>query len=215
MTERIPYFKVIPPDPLILILSGLSGAGKDTVIETLKRDPGFRFHFVVTMNTRAPREHEVDGVDYHFITREHFAAMIERDELVEYAKVYDDYKGISRAEIDQAFSTGHDLLLRIDHQGARKVKEQYPQAISIFIIPPDSETWSRRLIGRGTDSASDLQTRLSTANQELDHISDFDYLVINDSLEQTKKSILTIIEAERCRTIRNHIRRTPIDRETA
>lgn len=210
MTENIPYFKVSPPDPLILILSGLSGAGKDTVIEALKHDSGFSFHFVVTMNTRAPREHEVDGVDYHFISREHFTAMIERNELVEYAKVYDDYKGISRSEIDRAFSTGRDLLLRVDHQGARKVKEQYPQAISIFLIPPDSETWSRRLIGRGTDSTSDLRTRLSTADQELDHISDFDYLVINDSLDQTKKSILTIIEAERCRTVRNHIRRTPI-----
>lgn len=207
MTLNIPFFKVLPPEPLILVLSGLSGAGKDTVIEAMKNDPEFEFHFIVTMNTREPRENEVDGVDYHFITRESFESMIENDELVEYAKVYNDYKGIPRFEIDRAFSGNQDIILRVDHQGARKVKEQYPDSFSIFLLPPDSKIWSDRLITRGTDSEINLKTRFATANDELDHLGEFDYVVVNDSLERTIQSIYTIINAERCRTKRVHIRR--------
>lgn len=207
MSLNIPFFKVLPPEPLILVLSGLSGAGKDTVIEAMKNDPNFTFSFIVTMNTREPRENEVNGVDYHFVSREKFESMIANDELVEYAKVYNDYKGIPRFEVDRAFAENRDILLRVDHQGARKVKADYPNSFSIFLIPPDSKTWSDRLITRGTDSGDDLRTRFATANDELDHISEFDYIVVNDSLEQTIRSIYTIIGAERCRTKRVSIRR--------
>lgn len=207
MIPNIPYFKVLPHDPLILILSGLSGSGKDTVIEALRNQSEFDFRFVVTMNTRPIRENEVDGVDYHFTTREHFLEMIENGELVEYAKVYEDYKGIPRFEIDQALASKTDIILRVDHQGARKVKEDYPDAFSIFLLPPDSETWSSRLIGRGGDS--DLQTRLETADDELNHLDEFDYLVVNDDLNQTIRNIKAIICAEGCRMRRNHLRRTP------
>lgn len=207
MTQKIPYFKVLPPDPLILILSGLSGAGKDTVIEALRNDPEFGFRFVVTMNTRPRRENEVDGVDYHFTTRDNFLSMIEKNELIEYAKVYEDYKGIPRFEIADAFASGSDILLRVDHQGTQKVKTDYPNAFAIFLLPPDSETWSSRLINRGSDN--DLQTRLETANNELNHLDDFDYLVVNDDLAETIRTIKAIISAERCRMHRNHLRRIP------
>ena len=208
MTLNIPFFKVLPPEPLILVLSGLSGAGKDTVIEAMKSDQDFEFHFIVTMNTREPRENEIDGVDYHFVTREKFESMIANDELIEYAKVYDDYKGIPRFEVERAFAGNRDIILRVDHQGARKVKRQYPNSFSIFLLPPDSKVWSDRLILRGTDSETNLRTRFATANDELDHLSEFDYVVVNDSLEQTIRSIYTIIRAERCRTNRFHILRT-------
>lgn len=207
MTQNIPYFKVLPSDPLILILSGLSGAGKDTVIEALKADPEFDFRFVVTMNTRPRRENEVDGVDYHFTSHDHFLEMIKNDELIEYAKVYEDYKGIPRFEIDQAFSSGSNILFRVDHQGTRKVRSTYPKAFSIFLLPPDSEIWSNRLISRGGDS--DIRTRLETANNELNHLDEFDYLVVNDDLDQTIRTIKAIICAERCRMHRNHLQRTP------
>ena len=212
MTLNIPFFKVLPPEPLILVLSGLSGSGKDTVIEAMKNDPDFEFHFIVTMNTREPRENEIDGVDYHFVAREKFESMIANGELIEYAKVYDDYKGIPRFEVERAFAGNRDILLRVDHQGAHKVKQQYPNSFSIFLLPPDSKIWSERLITRGTDSADNLQTRFANANDELDHISEFDYVVVNDSLEQTIRRIYTIISAERCRTKRVPIRRQ--DKET-
>lgn len=209
MTLSIPYFKVLEPNPMVLILSGLSGAGKDTVLEAMKNDPDFGFHFIVTMNTRQPRANEVDGVDYHFTTREKFLDMIANNELIEYSKVYDDYKGVPRFEIERAIESKQDVLLRIDHQGARKVKQKYPNAVSIFLLPPDSTVWSDRLIRRGTEASETLATRFATAENELDHICKFDYLVVNDSLEQTKIAINTIIHAERYRTNRVNILRKP------
>ena len=188
------------PKPLILIISGLSGSGKDTVINRLEEISTIDFHFVVTCNTRKKREGEIDGKDYHFISREQFLKMIENGEMLEHSVVYDDLKGGPRFEIEKAMEKGKDMILRLDYQGMRKVKAVYPQAISIFIIPPDAEEWIARLRARNTDSEESLQLRIQTAVEELKHIDSFDYIVINDEVDHAAMDLLTILRAEHMRS---------------
>ena len=198
-------FEINKADPLILIISGLSGAGKDSVIGCLRKMETIDFHFVVTCNTRAPRDGEINGKDYHFITRERFLEMVESGEMVEHSKVYDDYKGVPKFEIDRAFEEGKDLILRLDYQGMQKVKKIYPDAISIFILPPDFETWIGRLRGRGSDTEEALQVRIATAEKELECVPDFDYVVINDELEKAAAEVASIVQAERYRSARRKV----------
>ena len=205
MEAAVPFFKIKDSEPIVIILSGTSGAGKDSVIkELLKRDV-YQFHFVVTCNTRKIRPGEVDGVDYHFISRDQFQTMIENEEMVEYSQVYDDYKGVPKFEMEKGLADNHDVLLRLDIQGTEKVKKVYPDAISIFIVPPDPQTWYDRLINRGSDSESELCHRIETAKYEMKTIPNFDYLVINDDLQTTTDKVLSIIQAEHCRTTRTKI----------
>lgn len=182
--------------PLILIISGLSGSGKDTVINRLKEITTVDFHFVVTCNTRAKREGEIDGKDYHFITREKFTEMINNSEMLEYSRVYDDLKGVPRFEIEKALREGKDMILRLDYQGMMKIKAVYPEAVSIFIIPPDADAWIARLRARNTDSEESLMLRIRTAVEELKHINDFDYLLVNDEVDHAAMDLLTILRAE-------------------
>lgn len=193
-------FEIKKAAPLILIISGLSGAGKDSVIGCLRKMETIDFHFVVTCNTRAPREGETDGKDYHFMSRERFLQMVESGEMVEHSKVYDDYKGVPKFEIDRAFEEGKDLILRLDYQGMQKVKKIYPEAVSIFILPPDFETWIGRLRGRGSDSEEALQLRIATAEKELACVPDFDYVVINDELEKAAAEVAAIVQSEKYRS---------------
>ncbi len=195
-----PKFKFSKSKPRVFIVSGISGAGKDTVIERLRERNDVQFHFVITCNTREKRIDEIDGVHYHFVSREKFKDMISKNELVEYAAVYSDYKGVPKFEFDKAFEKGQDLILRLDHQGARKVKQVYPDAISIFIAPPDSQTWLARLINRGSDSEDELRVRVQTAEEELKGISEFDYLIINDHLDRAVDDLIAIVRAEHLRT---------------
>ena len=134
-TESL-HFSFDKPQPLILVISGLSGSGKDAVINRMNEISDAKFHFVVTCNTRKRRENEIDGKDYHFITREKFLSMIENGEMIEHSVVYDDLKGVPRFEIEDAFRIGQDIILRLDSQGMQKIKAIYPQTISIFILPP-------------------------------------------------------------------------------
>lgn len=196
-TER---FTFEDPRPLILVISGLSGSGKDTVINRLKDISTIDFHFVVTCNTRPQREGEIDGKDYHFISRERFLEMIANKEMIEHSVVYDDLKGVPRFEIENAFKQGKDMILRLDYQGMKKIKAVYPEAISIFILPTDYETWISRLRSRNTESEESLLVRIRTAQKELEECRDFDYLVINDQVDQTASDILTILKAEHMRT---------------
>ena len=186
--------------PLIVVISGLSGSGKDTVINRLKEISTTGFYFVVTCNTRPKREGEIDGKDYHFITREKFLKMIENDEMVEYSEVYDDLKGVPRFEIEKAMQKKMDLILRLDYQGMRKVKTIYPEAISIFIIPPDAEAWINRLRARNSDTEESLALRIRTAVKELRHIRDFDYVLVNDEIDHAAMDLLTILRAEHMRS---------------
>ncbi len=193
------------PKPLILIISGLSGSGKDTVINRLKEISTVDFHFVVTCNTRKKREGEIDGKDYHFITREKFISMIKNGEMLEHSEVYDDLKGVPKFEIEKAIEHGKDIILRLDYQGMRKIKAVYPEAVSIFIIPPDSEAWLKRLRARNSDSEESLQLRIKTAVEELKYISEFDYILVNDEIDHAAMDLLTILRAEHMRSTNKNV----------
>ena len=198
-TESL-HFSFDKPQPLILVISGLSGSGKDVVINRMNEISDVKFHFVVTCNTRKRREQEIDGKDYHFITREKFLSMIENGEMIEHSVVYDDLKGVPRFEIENAFKAGQDIILRLDSQGMQKIKAIYPQTISIFILPPDADSWLARLRARNTETEESLNIRIQTAEKELAGVSQFDYIVINDRIEQAAIDILTILTAEHMRS---------------
>ncbi len=191
---------IAEPKPLIVIISGLSGSGKDTVINRLKEISTVDFHFVVTCNTRQKREGEIEGKDYHFITRKKFLEMIENGEMLEHSEVYDDLKGVPRFEIETAITEGKDMILRLDYQGMRKVKAVYPEAVSVFVIPPDAEAWIARLRARNSDSEESLLVRIRTAVSELEHIDDFDYVLVNDEIDHAAMDLLTILRAEHMKT---------------
>lgn len=185
------------PEPLIIVISGPSGVGKDTVIQRMKeRDQPF--HFVVTVTTRPPRADEVDGVDYIFISQDGFAEMIEQDELLEYAFVYNDYKGIPKEQVRRAIASGKDVVMRIDVQGAETIREIFPEALLIFLTTQNEEELVNRLKARKTESSEGLKLRIATARKELKRIGDFDYVVVNreNHLDETVDTILDIINAE-------------------
>lgn len=202
MELSLPSYKILKSDPMIVIISGLSGSGKDTVINALRNNSKLNFHFVVTCNTRKQRDDEIDGVHYHFISREKFLDMIRKNEMVEYSPVYNDYKGVPKFEIEKGLAKGQDMILRLDPQGMKKVKQVYPNAVTIFIVPPNPETWLERLINRGSDSDEDLRVRIETASEEIKSIPEFDYVVVNDQLDKAVEDVLTILRAEHLRTTR-------------
>jgi guanylate kinase len=184
-------------EPLLIVISGPSGVGKDSVIGRMKeRDQSI--HFVVTATNRPPREGEVHGVDYIFVSTDEFAAMIENDELIEYAKVYNDYKGVPKEQVRQALASGKDVVMRVDVQGAATIKRLYPEALLVFLITQDEDELVQRLKSRQTETPEDLNLRIVTARKELKRIKEFDYVVANrDScLDQTVDTILDIIHAE-------------------
>ena len=184
-------------EPLLVVISGPSGVGKDTVIKHMK-ERNLPFHFVVTATTRLPRADEVHGVDYIFITTDEFAEMIEKEELLEYAFVYNDYKGIPKEQVRQALASGKDVLMRIDVQGADTIRELSPEAVLIFLTTQDEEELVNRLKLRKTETPEGLNLRIATARQELKRIGEFDYVVVNreHKLDDTVDTILAIIQAE-------------------
>ena len=197
MQNSLPSLDLYHPQPLLVVISGPSGAGKDTVIQDLlkiEKD----LHFVVTATSRAPREGEVDGVDYIFTSKEAFEQMIANDELIEYAWVYQQYKGVPKKNVLNALASGNDVIMRLDVQGAAKVRQLFPQAVLIFLTPASTEEWLQRLKRRGTDSPEDIQIRIQTVKDELEMLDIFDYVVINPELDVCKavQDIRTIIRAE-------------------
>jgi len=193
-------FQLIKPEPLLIVLSGPSGVGKDTVLQALKRR-NLPLHFVVTATDRPPRPGEVPGVDYIFVTREEFEHMIAADELLEYAVVYGDYKGIPKAQIRQALASGKDVILRVDVQGAARLRALCPEAVLIFLAPANVEEWYQRLINRHSETPETLARRVEAVRRELTYLDLFDYLVINrqDQLEQAVDQIISIIQVEHLR----------------
>ncbi|MFM8176924.1 MAG: guanylate kinase, partial [Candidatus Limnocylindrus sp.] len=166
----------------MIVISGPSGVGKDTIINELRRRPiGQTFHYVVTCTTREPRSGEMNGVHYHFHTDESFTALREANGLLESATVHGHSYGTPRSEVQEALARGEDAILKIDVQGARSVRTEIPEAILIFIAPPSPEALAARLAGRGTESAEDLVTRARSAIAEMDRAKEYDYLVLNET----------------------------------
>jgi guanylate kinase len=186
-----------PYQPLLIVISGPSGVGKDSVIQCMI-GRSLPFHFVVTATTRAPRPEEKHGVDYFFYSRDEFAEMIDQGELLEYAIVYNDYKGIPKAQVRQALTSGKDVVMRLDVQGAATVRSLCPDALLIFLTTQNEEEMVNRLRLRMTETPEALKLRIATARQELKRVTEFDYLVVNaqDKLDQAVDTILAIIKAE-------------------
>lgn len=187
--------------PLLIVLSGPSGVGKDTVLQRMK-ELQLPFHFVVTATSRPKRKGEIDGVDYFFVSADDFVAMIERDELLEHALVYDEHKGIPRQQVRDAFASGQDVIMRIDVQGAETICQLYPEALLIFLSTQNEGELIARLKARRTESEEKLQLRIETAREELHKVELFDYCVVNadDQLDATVDAILAIIASEHRRT---------------
>jgi guanylate kinase len=188
------------PTALLVVISGPSGVGKDSVLRGLK-ERGRPFRFVPTMNTRPRRSDEVDGVDYCFVTTEEFVTLLEQGELLEHAVVYGDYKGIPKQPIREALHSGQDVVLRVDVQGAATLKRLIPEAVFIFLAAPNEEELVARLLNRKTESPESLRLRVATAREELQRIPEFDYVVVNhaDRLEEAVQNVIGIIRAEHCR----------------
>lgn len=182
--------------PLLIVISGPSGAGKDTVLRELKKRE-LPLHFVVTATNRPPRDDEVNGVDYFFISTDEFIHMIENDELIEYARVYDDYKGVPKEQLRQAFASGKDVIMRVDVQGAATIRKKYPDAILIYLTSSD-ENLVRRLMDRASDDEDSQRVRVAMAKKEIDRLPEFDYKVENEENELgvTVDSIESIISCE-------------------
>ncbi len=200
MEESIFSAQLIQKNPLMVVISGPSGIGKDSVVKRLAERDG-SFYFVVTATDRNPRPGEVDGVDYIFINRERFQQMIANDELIEHARVYSDYKGIPKANVEQALHSGKDVILRLDVQGAARIRKLFPEAVLIFLLPENDQTWLERLQNRGTETDETLRIRRQAAREELSYLPIFDYAVVNenDQLEKTVDRVLSIIQTEHCR----------------
>jgi len=194
------YEQLNTPRPVLVVLSGPSGVGKDATLNLLKQT-NHPFHFVVTATTRPIRPGEVDGVDYHFVSMGEFAEMIEQEELLEYAVVYGDYKGIPKQQVRAALASGKDVIMRIDVQGAATIRKLIPNAVTIFLNAENEDELVRRLRDRKTEAEDKLKMRIATARQELKRIDEFDYAVVNrmNRLDETVNTVLSIIQAEKCR----------------
>jgi guanylate kinase len=188
------------PSPLVIVLSGPSGAGKDAVLNIMK-ERSLPLSFIVTNTTRQQRDGEVDNVHYHFITREEFGDLIEEEELLEYARVYGHYYGVPKEAIRRSLAEKKDVILKVDVQGAMSIRQSLPDAVMIFLMPPSLEDLAQRLKGRGTEAPADLMLRLSTARSEIEMLPEFDYTVMSyqNRLEEAVADIETIIRAEKLR----------------
>ncbi|HBN56238.1 MAG TPA: guanylate kinase [Lachnospiraceae bacterium] len=187
---------------ILIVLSGFSGAGKGSIVkELIERYE--QYALSISATTRAPRPGEEEGIAYFFKSREAFQQMIAEDALVEYAQYVDNYYGTPRAYVEEQLAKGKDVLLEIEIQGARKIKEQFPEAVLLFVTTKDIQTLEQRLAGRGTETKEVITQRLKRAVEESEGMEEYDYLVINDQLDTCVKQIHSIIESEHLKTRRN------------
>ncbi len=199
-----PYIQ--PAHPVLLVISGPSGVGKDSVVRAvIEKNPAF--HFVVTATSRPARPGEINGVDYIFVSEAEFKRMIADDELLEHAIVHDNYKGVPKQQIREALDSNRDVIMRVDPQGAATLKKKIPNATFIFLAAESEEVIMRRLRARRTESDEAFNLRMTIARNELKRIHEFDYLVVNQEgkIDRTVEQILAITEAEKCRVHRKPI----------
>jgi guanylate kinase len=188
------------PQPLLIVISGPSGVGKDSLIQYLK-EHGCALHFVVTATDRPPRPGEVHGVDYYFFTTVEFLRMEREGELLEHAIVYGQHKGVPKQHVREALASGKDVIMRVDVQGAATIRRLVPEAVLIFLTASSEEELVQRLRARGGDSPEQLRKRIITAREEMKRLPEFDYAVANrdGKLDQAADDVIAIIKAEHCR----------------
>ena len=180
---------------LLIILSGPSGVGKGTIRGYFEKNEDLNLAYSTSMTTRKPREGEVDGVDYFFRTKEEFENAIEKGQLLEYAEFVGNYYGTPRAYVEEQMAAGKDVILEIEVQGAVQIKAKFPEAILIFVTPPSVAELERRLRGRGTETEEKIQGRLTRAKEEVEFIPDYDFILVNDELEECIKGAVNLIDA--------------------
>ncbi|HEX7036234.1 MAG TPA: guanylate kinase [Pseudomonadales bacterium] len=193
---------------LLLIVSAPSGAGKTSLVAALlERDPNLTVS--ISHTTRGCRPGERDGVNYHFVGKSDFMKMVVAGQFLEHAEVFGNYYGTSAAAVDEARARGRDVILEIDFQGAAQVRARYPEAVSIFVLPPSRAALEARLTGRGEDAAT-IRERLAKARLEMSHYRDYDYLVVNDDFASALEEMHCIVRAERLREARQGARLRPL-----
>ena len=186
---------------LLLVVSGPSGAGKGTICKALlnKND---QIKLSVSATTRKPRNGEVHGVNYFFIEKEEFTKMIENGEFLEHAQIYDNFYGTPKAAIIECLEKGQDVILEIEMQGARQIKEVYPEGVFIFVLPPSLEELKSRFVGRGTETQEEIEKRFSCAFEEINQIVNYDYFIVNEDIEKSVNDVEAIISAEKNKVTR-------------
>lgn len=199
MTRQNP--PIPKPSPLLIVLSGPSGAGKDAVLSQLKASD-YPLSYITTATMRPKRVNEINGCDYHFIAQQEFETMLSKGEFLEHASVYGNWYGVPRKPVKVALKNGRDVIIKVDIQGAAAIRKIAPEAVLIFLTPPTAEEIANRLKQRRTESNIDLELRLKTAEQEMAQLERFEYVVLNhkDKIGQAVADIKAIITAEKCRT---------------
>ena len=187
---------------ILVVVSGFSGAGKGTVMKRLleKYDD---YALSVSVTTRAPRPGEEDGIAYFFRSREEFEQLIREDALIEYAQYVENYYGTPRSYVEEQLSAGRNVILEIEIQGARKIKKKFPEAVLVFVTAPSMEVLKERLVGRGTETAEVIHQRLARAAQEAEGVDEYDYVLVNDQLDEAVDKLHGIIQSEHFSMKRN------------
>jgi guanylate kinase len=180
----------------LFVVVAPSGAGKSSLVnELLTREPGRKLS--ISYTTRQPREGELHGREYHFVTREHFEAMIAADDFLEHANVFGNYYGTSRRWIEDQLAGDHDVLLEIDWQGAQQVRKLFPGMVGIFIMPPSLKELRKRLTSRGKDSPETIEKRLAGAREDISHVLEFEYIIVNESFDSAATDLHAVVRATR------------------
>ena len=187
---------------ILIVLSGFSGAGKGTVVKNLMKKYD-EYVLSISMTTREPREGEQDGVEYFFRTREEFEKTIAQNGLIEYAEYCGNYYGSPRAYVEENLEAGRNVILEIEIQGALKIREQYPESLLLFITPPNADELKRRLVGRGTETMEVIEERLSRAVEESEGIEAYDYIVVNDQLDECVEEVHRLVNDARHAPVRS------------
>lgn len=188
---------------ILIVLSGFSGAGKGTIMKELMKKYSDSYALSISATSRKPRPGETDGIEYFYKTKEQFEEMIAQGELIEYAQYVGNYYGTPKTYVEEQLEAGKDVILEIEIQGALKVKERFPDTLLMFVTPPSAKELKSRLVGRGTEEMSVIESRLSRAVEEAQGIENYDYLVVNDVLENCVDQVHSIIQNEHVRVSRN------------